>query len=241
MSDFNAAIDRVIGGLEKKNTIIQPSEKRTVAFHEAGHAICGWYLVNADPLVKVSIVPRGVAALGYAQYLPKEKFLTVKEELLDRMCMALGGRAAEQIIFGKISTGALSDLDSVTKIAYSMVTIYGMNDKVGNVSFYKLAENSYEKPYSQKTAELIDEEVRILVDIEYQRALKLLNNKKKEMESLANLLLEKEVLFKDDLEQLLGPREADVNVEVSAPETNIENPIEPIIKAKRTRKKSLDV
>lgn len=206
MEDFNAAIDRVIGGLEKKNTIIQPNEKKTVAYHEAGHAICGWYLEHADPLVKVSIVPRGIAALGYAQYLPKEKFLTVKEELKDRMCMALGGRAAEELIFGKISTGALSDLDSVTKIAYSMVTVYGMNEKVGNVSFYKLAENSYEKPYSQKTAEMIDEEVRILVDGEYIRAKKLLTDKRNEMEALAKLLLEKEVLFKDDLEHLLGKR-----------------------------------
>ena len=213
MEDFNAAIDRVIGGLEKRNTIIQPNEKKTVAYHEAGHAICGWYLEHADPSVKVSIVPRGIAALGYAQYLPKEKFLTVKEELQDRICMALGGRAAEDIIFGKISTGALSDLDSVTKIAYSMVTIYGMNEKVGNVSFYKLAENSYEKPYSQQTAEIIDQEVRSLIDVEYKRAKKLLSEKRDEMELLAKLLLEKEVLFKDDLEKLLGRRPIEITEE----------------------------
>lgn len=223
MEDFNAAIDRVIGGLEKKNTIIQPNEKKTVAYHEAGHAICGWYLEHADPLVKVSIVPRGIAALGYAQYLPKEKFLTVKEELQDRMCMALGGRAAEQLTFGKISTGALSDLDSVTKIAYSMVTVYGMNEKVGNVSFYKLSENSYDKPYSQKTAEIIDEEVRGIIDTEYKRALKLLTEKQSEMESLATLLLEKEVLFKDDLEKLLGKRPIEVNEEALQQDHEEEN------------------
>lgn len=223
MEDFNAAIDRVIGGLEKKNTIIQPNEKKTVAYHEAGHAICGWYLEHADPLVKVSIVPRGIAALGYAQYLPKEKFLTVKEELQDRMCMALGGRAAEELTFGKISTGALSDLDSVTKIAYSMVTVYGMNEKVGNVSFYKLSENSYDKPYSQKTAEIIDEEVRGIIDTEYKRALKLLTEKQSEMESLATLLLEKEVLFKDDLEKLLGKRPTEVNEEALQQDHEEEN------------------
>ena len=221
MEDFNAAIDRVIGGLEKKNTIIQPNEKKTVAYHEAGHAICGWYLEYADPLVKVSIVPRGIAALGYAQYLPKEKFLTIKEELQDRMCMALGGRAAEDMIFGKVSTGALSDLDSVTKIAYSMVTIYGMSEKIGNVSFYKLAENTYEKPYSQKTAEIIDEEVRIIVDIEFVRAKKLLLEKRDEVILLAELLLEKEVLFKDDLEKLLGKRPIEVTEEAELKRDNV--------------------
>ncbi|MBP7478189.1 MAG: ATP-dependent zinc metalloprotease FtsH [Chitinophagales bacterium] len=210
MVDFNAAIDRIIGGLEKKNTIILPSEKKIVAYHEAGHAICGWFLDYADPLVKVTIVPRGVAALGYAQYLPKEKYLTVKEELDDRMCMALGGRAAEKIIFGKVSTGALSDLESVTKIAYAMVTVYGMNEKVGNISFHNMGENSFDKPYSQKTAEIIDEEVRGIVDEQFQRAIALLTSKRQEMEDLVKALLEKEVLFKDDLEKMFGKRPSEM-------------------------------
>jgi AFG3 family protein len=205
MDDFQAAIDRVIGGLEKKNTIIQPHEKVTVAYHEAGHAICGWFLEHCDPLVKVTIVPRGSAG-GYAQYLPKEKFLTIKEELFEKMVMSLGGRAAEQITFGKISTGALSDLDYVTKIAYSMVTVYGMSEKVGNVSYYKMAENSFDKPYSQKTAELIDEEVRAFVSEAYKKALELLTERKPEMELLAQHLIEKEVLFKDDVTALIGRR-----------------------------------
>ncbi|HEY2583335.1 MAG TPA: ATP-dependent zinc metalloprotease FtsH, partial [Mucilaginibacter sp.] len=161
MQDFQDAIDRVIGGLEKKNKIISPEEKRIVAYHEAGHAIAGWFLEHADPLVKVSIVPRGVAALGYAQYLPKEQFLYTTEQLIDGMCMTLGGRVAEDITFGKISTGAQNDLERITKLAYAMVTIYGMNDKVGNVSFNDTqGEYQFNKPYSEKTSELIDMEVR---------------------------------------------------------------------------------
>ncbi len=161
MSDFQDAIDRVIGGLEKKNKIISPEEKAIVAYHEAGHAIAGWFLEHADPLLKVSIVPRGVAALGYAQYLPKEQYLYRTEQLMDSMCMTLGGRVAEDIFFGKISTGAQNDLERNTKLAYSMVTIYGMSEKVGNVSFYDpQGEYGYQKPYSEKTSELIDQKVR---------------------------------------------------------------------------------
>jgi cell division protease FtsH len=159
MQDFQEAIDRVIGGLEKKTKIISPEEKKIVAYHEAGHAVAGWYLEHADPLVKVSIVPRGIAALGYAQYLPKEQFLYQTEQLIDEMCMTLGGRAAEEIIFGKISTGALSDLERITKMAYSMVSVYGMNEKLGNVSFYDSKSDGYKmtKPYSEATAEMIDQ------------------------------------------------------------------------------------
>jgi AFG3 family protein len=161
MQDFQDAIDRVIGGLEKKNKIISPEEKRIVAYHEAGHAIAGWFLEHADPLVKVSIVPRGVAALGYAQYLPKEQFLYTTEQLIDGMAMTMGGRVAEDITFGKISTGAQNDLERITKLAYAMVTIYGMNEKVGNVSFNDTqGEYQFNKPYSEKTSELIDQEVR---------------------------------------------------------------------------------
>src|SRR4029078_8625853 len=171
MIDFQDAIDRVIGGLEKKNKIISPEEKRIVAYHEAGHAVAGWFLEHADALVKVSIVPRGVAALGYAQYLPKEQFLYQTEQLIDEMCMTLGGRAAEEIIFGKISTGALSDLERITKMAYSMVTIYGMNDKIGNISFYdsKKSEYNFNKPYSEATAETIDNEVKKIIGSAYER------------------------------------------------------------------------
>lgn len=206
--DFHDAIDRVIGGLEKKNKIISPEEKKIVAFHEAGHAVAGWFLEHADPLVKVSIVPRGVAALGYAQYLPKEQFLYQTEQLLDEMCMALGGRASEEIIFDKISTGALSDLERVTKVAYSMVTIYGMNGKIGNISFYdsKQSDYSFTKPYSESTAETIDKEVRLLVDTCYQRTKDLLKKKKKELEIVANELLKKEIIFQSDLEKLIGKR-----------------------------------
>jgi cell division protease FtsH len=206
--DFHDAIDRVIGGLEKKNKIISPEEKKIVAFHEAGHAVAGWFLEHADPLVKVSIVPRGVAALGYAQYLPKEQFLYQTEQLLDEMCMALGGRASEEIILSKISTGALSDLERVTKVAYSMVTIYGMNGKIGNISFYdsKQSDYSFTKPYSEATAETIDDEVRLLVESCYQRTKDLLKKKKKELEIVANELLKKEIIFQSDLEKLIGKR-----------------------------------
>ncbi|MBX9852290.1 MAG: ATP-dependent zinc metalloprotease FtsH [Cytophagaceae bacterium] len=208
MQDFQDAIDRVIGGLEKKNKIISPEEKKIVAYHEAGHAVAGWFLEHADPLVKVSIVPRGVAALGYAQYLPKEQFLYTIEQLTDEMCMTLGGRAAEEIVFGKISTGALSDLERITKMAYSMVTIYGMNDKIGNVSFYdsKQSEYSFNKPYSEATSETIDNEVRKIIDQAYVRTKQLLNEKRKELEVVAQKLLEKEIIFQADLEGLIGKR-----------------------------------
>ncbi|TVT37964.1 ATP-dependent zinc metalloprotease FtsH [Hymenobacter setariae] len=207
--DFTDAIDRVIGGLEKKNKIISPGEKRIVAYHEAGHAIAGWFLEHTDPLVKVSIVPRGVAALGYAQYLPKEQFLYNTEQLIDEMCMALGGRAAEELVFGKISTGALSDLERITKMAYSIVTMYGMNPKLGNVSFYdSKGQNEYgfSKPYSEATSQMIDEEVRTIIDNAYTRTKELLTERRHELEVIAKELLEKEVLLQDDLERLVGKR-----------------------------------
>lgn len=223
MSDFNDAIDRVIGGLEKKNKIISDEEKRIVAYHEAGHAICGWFLEHADPLVKVSIVPRGVAALGYAQYMPKEQFLYTTEQLKDSICMTLGGRAAEEIIFGRISTGAQNDLERITKMSYAMITMYGMNPKIGNVSFHDPQnEYGFQKPYSEKTAELIDEEVRILIDAAYARTKNLLNEKRDLLEALAQELLKKEVLHQDDLERLLGKRPYDSKV--------LEKKEEPIIK-----------
>ncbi len=208
MKDFQDAIDRVIGGLEKKNKIISPEEKKIVAYHEAGHAIAGWFLEHADPLVKVSIVPRGVAALGYAQYLPKEQFLYTTEQLIDEMCMTLGGRAAEDVVFGKISTGALSDLERVTKMAYSMVSVYGMNDKIGNISFYdsKRSDYMFEKPYSESTAKLIDDEVKKLVDGAYQRTKNLLISKRHELEVIAQELLSKEIIFQSDIERLIGKR-----------------------------------
>jgi len=208
MQDFQDAIDRVIGGLEKKNKIILPEEKKIVAFHEAGHAVAGWFLEHADPLVKVSIVPRGVAALGYAQYLPREQFLYQTEQMLDEMCMAFGGRAAEELVFGKISTGALSDLERITKMAYSIVTIYGMNKQIGNMSFYdsKQSEYSFQKPYSEAMAEKIDKEVKQIIDDAYERTKGLLTQHRKHLETIAKELLEKEILFQADLERLIGKR-----------------------------------
>ena len=207
MEDFNDAVDRVIGGLEKKNKLISPEEKAIIAHHEAGHAICGWYLEHANPLVKVTIVPRGVAALGYAQYLPKEQYLYNTEQLLDDMCMTLGGRASEELIFGTISTGAQNDLQVITKMGYAMVSVYGMNDKVGNVSFYdEQSDYSFSKPYSDETARMIDEEVRKLIEQAYQRTKKLLSDKMAELKLLAGELLKKEVLYQADLVRLLGPR-----------------------------------
>ena len=222
MDDFNYALDRVIGGLEKKNKIISPKEKEIIAYHEAGHAVCGWFLEHASPLVKVTIVPRGVGTLGYAQYLPKEEYITRTEALLDRMCMTFGGRAAEQIIFGKISTGAQSDLDQVTKMAYSMVTVFGMNEKVGQVSFYDL-QNNFQKPYSDDTATLIDDEVRALVEGQYQRAIQLLQEKSQELEILAKQLLDKEVLLKSDVERLIGMRPVSNEELIAEKEAFIEN------------------
>ena len=208
MLDFQDAVDRVIGGLEKKSKLISPEEKKIVAYHEAGHAVAGWFLEHADPLVKVSIVPRGIAALGYAQYLPKEQFLYQTEQLIDEMCMALGGRVAEEIIFEKISTGALSDLERITKMAYSIVSVYGMNDKIGNISYYDSKQQDYNftKPYSEFTARLIDEEVKKLIEKAYDRTKKLLSSKKKELEILAKELLKREIIFQADLEKLIGKR-----------------------------------
>jgi cell division protease FtsH len=208
MKDFQDAMDRVIGGLEKKNKLISPEEKEIVAYHEAGHAVAGWFLEHADPLVKVTIVPRGVAALGYAQYLPREQYLYRTEQLMDEMCMALGGRAAEDLIFGKVSTGALSDLERITKLAYSMVTMYGMNDKIGNISFYdsKQADYAFNKPYSEETAKHIDEEVRKIVDVAYTRTKDLLTDKREALEVIAKELLEKEILYQNDLVRLIGKR-----------------------------------
>ncbi len=207
MSDFQDAIDRVIGGLEKKNKIILPEEKEIIAYHEAGHAICGWYLEHAYPLLKVTIVPRGTAALGYAQYTPKEQYLYNTDQLMDQICMTLGGRAAEQIFFGKISTGASNDLQQITRMAYSMVTVYGMNEKVGNVSFYDPSqENQFTKPFSEETGKIIDEEVRKLIEQGYIRTIALLTEKRAQVEMLAKELLVKEVLFKSDLETLIGKR-----------------------------------
>ncbi len=207
MSDFQDAIDRVIGGLEKKNKIILPEEKEVIAYHEAGHAVCGWFLEHAYPLLKVTIVPRGTAALGYAQYTPKEQYLYTTEQLMDQVCMTLGGRAAEEIFFGKISTGASNDLQQITKIAYSMITVYGMNDKVGNVSYYDPSqENQFTKPFSEETGKMIDEEVRKLIDIAYVRTKQLLTEKRAEVEKLAKELLDKEVLHQSDVEELIGKR-----------------------------------
>ncbi|MBT8190264.1 MAG: ATP-dependent zinc metalloprotease FtsH [Saprospiraceae bacterium] len=206
MDDFNYALDRVIGGLEKKNKIISPRDKEIIAFHEAGHAICGWYLQHASPLVKVTIVPRGIGTLGYAQYLPKEEYITRTEQLKDRMIMTLGGRAAEKIVFDKISTGAQNDLDQVTKMAYSMISVFGMNKRVGNVSFYGMSQDSFSKPYSDETARLIDDEVRKLIDEQYLKAQELLKERRNELNVLAQQLLENEVLLKSDVERLIGPR-----------------------------------
>ncbi|AHM60443.1 membrane protease ftsh catalytic subunit [Flammeovirgaceae bacterium 311] len=211
MQDFQDAVDRVIGGLEKKNKIISPEEKKIVAYHEAGHAVAGWFLEHADPLVKVSIVPRGVAALGYAQYLPKEQFLYQTEQLFDEMCMTLGGRAAEDIVFGKISTGALSDLERITKMAYSIVSVYGMNDKIGNISFYdpKQSEYNFNKPYSEATAKIIDEEVKVIIDKAYVAVRELLMDKRDKLEIIAQELLKKEIIYQYDLERLIGKRPFD--------------------------------
>ena len=207
MTDFQDAIDRVIGGLEKKNKLISPEEKEIIAYHEAGHAICGWYLEHAYPLLKVTIVPRGTAALGYAQYTPKEQYLYNIEQLNEQICMTLGGRASEDIFFGKISTGASNDLQQITKIAYSMITVYGMNDKLGNISYYDpTQEQTFTKPYSEKTAEMIDNEVRKLIDEAYIRTKALLTEKRGDVEKLAKELLEKEVLFQSDVEALIGKR-----------------------------------
>ena len=206
--DFIDAIDRIIGGLEKKNKIISLHEKKVIAYHESGHAAVSWLLEYAHPLVKVTIVPRG-NSLGAAWYLPEERQITTTDQIIDEICAALGGRASEEIIFGKISTGALSDLEKITKQAYAMVTIYGLNDKIGNVSFYDSSgqqEYTFGKPYSEHTAEIIDNEVKKLIDNAYSRTKSLLNGHKEELHLLASRLLEREVIYKEDLEQIFGKR-----------------------------------
>ena len=207
MDDFQDAIDRVIGGLEKKNKIISPDEKKIIAYHEAGHAVAGWFLEHAYPLVKVTIIPRGLAALGYAQYLPREQYLYTTEAMLDQMAVALAGRAAEEIIFKRITTGAQNDLERVTQMAYSMITVYGMNEKIGNISFVdKDGEFNLRKPYSEEMASEIDKEARKIIDGSFARVKNLLLEHGDALEKVAQELLEKEVIFKDDLTRLIGER-----------------------------------
>ena len=206
--DFLDAVDRIVGGLEKKNKIVTPEEKRAIAVHEAGHATVSWMLEHAAPLVKVTIVPRG-QSLGAAWYLPEERLIVRPEQMLDEMCATMGGRAAEKVIFNKISTGALSDLEKVTKQARAMVTIYGLNEKLGNITYYDStgqSEYNFSKPYSEETALVIDHEISTLIEKEYQRAIQILEENKDKLEQLANILIEKEVIFKDDLETIFGKR-----------------------------------
>ena len=206
--DFLDAVDRIVGGLEKKNKIISPKEKETIAFHEAGHATVSWMLEHAAPLVKVTIVPRG-RSLGAAWYLPEERQIVSTDQILDEMCAALGGRAAEKVIFNKISTGALSDLEKVTKQARSMVTVYGLNDKIGNLTYYDSSGQSdynFSKPYSDSTAQIIDKEISNIVETQFKRAISLLKKHKNKLTELANYLLEKEVIFKEDLVRIFGER-----------------------------------
>ena len=206
--DFLDAVDRIIGGLEKKNKIIKEDEKRTIAYHEAGHATISWLLEHANPLVKVTIIPRG-RALGAAWYLPEERQITTTEQMMDEMCATLGGRASEDLTFGRISTGALNDLERITKQAYAMISFFGMSDKIGNRSYYDSTgqqDYAFNKPYSEKTAETIDEEVKSLIDAQYERAKSVLRKNKKGLKQLAEILLEKEVIFSDDLEKIFGKR-----------------------------------
>ncbi len=212
MEALQEAIDRVIGGLEKKNHIISPEEKKIVAYHEAGHAVAAWFLEHADPVVKVSIIPRGIAALGYAQYMPKEQYLYTYSQLMDKMCMALGGRAAEELVFNEISTGAQNDLERVTRMAYAMVTLYGMNKNVGQISFKDLFDQEQlwvQKPYSEELARKIDEEAKKIIEEAYERTKKLLTLHRDGLERLAQALLEKEILYQEDVEQILGKRPFD--------------------------------
>lgn len=223
--DFLDAVDRIIGGLEKKNKAIKPSEKRRVAYHEAGHATISWLVEHAAPLLKVTIVPRG-RSLGAAWYLPEERQLTTTEQMYDELCATLGGRAAEQVIFGNISTGALSDLERVTKQAQAMVTIYGLNDKIGNISYYDSSgqsEYNFGKPYSEQTAKIIDEEISKIIATQYQRALQILTANKDKLDALANKLLEKEVIFREDLEEIFGQRAWDPEL-TEHPVSNTYNP-----------------
>jgi len=215
--DFLDAVDRIVGGLEKKNKIITPGEKKTIAYHEAGHATTSWMLEHAAPLVKVTIVPRG-QSLGAAWYLPEERLIVRPEQMLDEMCATLGGRAAEKVIFDKISTGALSDLEKVTKQARAMVTVYGLNDEIGNLTYYDSSgQDSYgfSKPYSEETAQKIDEEISKIIEEQYQRAIQVLTEHKDKLTTLAERLLEKEVIFKEDLEKIFGKRPFSAEEELS--------------------------
>ena len=214
--DFLDAVDRIVGGLEKKNKIVTPDEKRAIAFHEAGHATVSWMLEHAAPLVKVTIVPRG-QSLGAAWYLPEERLIVRPDQMLDEMCATMGGRAAEKVIFDKISTGALSDLEKVTRQARAMVTIYGLNDKLGNITYYDSTGQSdynFSKPYSEDTARVIDFEISKLIEEQYQRAINILETNKEKLTQLANILIEKEVIFKDDLETIFGKRPFDKDLEI---------------------------
>ncbi|MBA7582103.1 ATP-dependent zinc metalloprotease FtsH [subsurface metagenome] len=213
--DFLDAVDRIIGGLERKNKIVSFQEKKTIAYHEAGHATVSWLLEHANPLVKVTIIPRG-KSLGAAWYLPEERHITTTEQLMDEMAAALGGRASEEIIFGQISTGALNDLEKVTKQAYAMISYFGMSKKIGNISFYDSTGQSdfvFNKPYSEKTAELIDAEVKCFVENSYEKAKEILMGQKKRLTELAELLLEKEVIFSEDLEKIFGKRKVTATFE----------------------------
>jgi len=227
--DFLDAVDRIIGGLEKRTKIITDHEKKTIAFHEAGHAVVSWLVEYASPLVKVSIVPRG-QSLGAAWYLPEERAITTTEQIFDEMCAALGGRAAEEIMFGKISTGALSDLEKVTKQAYAMVTVYGLNERIGNRSYYdSRGENTFTKPYSEETARIIDEEVSAVIEKAYARAKDILSKNREKLEALAQSLLENEVIFKEDVERILGARPFAIAVEAKelpAPEADATTEVE---------------
>lgn len=221
--DFLDAVDRIIAGLEKKNKIITPQEKRVIAFHEAGHATVSWMLEYASPLVKVTIVPRG-RSLGAAWYLPEERQITTTEQIMDEMCAALGGRAAEEIVFGRISTGALSDLEKVTKQAYASIVYYGLNDKIGNISYYDSngqSEFTFGKPYSENTAKTIDEEVKKMIDIAYAKTKQILLSNKEKLTLLAQKLLDKEVIFKEDLEDIFGKRPYDKPEEIMTPKADV--------------------
>ena len=214
--DFLDAVDRIVGGLEKKNKIVTPSEKKAIAIHEAGHATVSWMLEHAAPLIKVTIVPRG-QSLGAAWYLPEERLIVRPDQMLDEMCATMGGRAAEKVVFNEISTGALSDLEKVTKQARAMVTIYGLNEKLGNITYYDSSgqsEYNFSKPYSEETAKIIDQEISLLIENQYQRAIKILEENKDKLNQLADILIEKEVIFKDDLEAIFGKRDFDKNLPV---------------------------
>ena len=238
--DFLDAVDRIVGGLEKKNKIITPGEKETIAYHEAGHATVSWMLEHAAPLVKVTIVPRG-QSLGAAWYLPEERLIVRPEQMKDEMCATLGGRAAEKVIFNKISTGALSDLEKVTKQARAMVTIYGLNDEIGNLTYYDSSgqnEYGFSKPYSEQTAQTIDKEISKLIEEQYKRAVELLSNNKDKLTELAERLLEKEVIFKDDLEKIFGKRpfERDKRMEAEEAAEKVEKANEAAEKVEKANK-----